>query len=175
MFTLEIEGTAVAVINSDEASAKDLFTCEGFKEDIRTMTSDGKPLWNGTSPLTIRAANEDEIEIFEDALAEDDGEGEFTDDKHHAGGDTAGEEVVGDVALPRGGLDDRAAVVGGEVGLGTITRSPPRELPRERPGLPPCWTSAPDPGRSVDSLTVASARRTGPRRPAARCPPSRPG
>lgn len=92
MFTLEIDGTAVAVINSDEASAKDLFTCEGFKEDIRTMTSDGKPLWNGTSPLTIRAANEDEIEIFEDALAEDDGEGEFTDDKHHAGGDTAEEE-----------------------------------------------------------------------------------
>jgi hypothetical protein len=91
MFTLEIEGTAVAVINSDEASAKDLFTCEGFKEDIRTMTSEGKPLWNGTSPLKIRAATEDEIEIFEDALAEDDGEGEFTDDKHHAG-ETAEEE-----------------------------------------------------------------------------------
>jgi hypothetical protein len=84
MFTLEIDGTAVAVINSDEASAKDLFTCEGFKEDIRTMTSEGKPLWNGTSALKVRAATEDEIEIFEDALAEDDGEGDFTEDPRHA-------------------------------------------------------------------------------------------
>ena len=64
MFTLEIDGTAVAVINSDEASAKDLFTCDGFKEDIRTMTTGGKPLWNGTSPLKVRAATEDEVEIF---------------------------------------------------------------------------------------------------------------
>ena len=83
MFTLEIDGTAVAVINSDEASAKDLFTCDGFKEDIRTMTTGGKPLWNGTSPLKVRPATEDEIETFEDALAEDDGEGDFVDDPHH--------------------------------------------------------------------------------------------
>ena len=64
MFTLEIDGTAVAVINSDEATAKDLFTCDGFKDDIRTMTSAGKVLWDGTSPLTVRAASEDEIEIL---------------------------------------------------------------------------------------------------------------
>jgi hypothetical protein len=82
----------VAVINSDEASAKDLFTCDGFKEDIRTMTSDGKPLWNGTSPLKVRAATEDEIETFEDALAEDDGEGDFTDDPRHADADSDDED-----------------------------------------------------------------------------------
>ncbi|WP_342105421.1 hypothetical protein [Methylobacterium sp. SI9] len=92
MFTLEIDGTAVAVINSDEASAKDLFTCAGFKEDIRTMTSEGKPLWNGTSALKIRPATEDEIEIFEDALTEDDGEGEYVEDPHHAGGASDDEE-----------------------------------------------------------------------------------
>lgn len=99
MFTLEIEGTAVAVINSDEASAKDLFTCVGFKEDIRTMTSEGKPLWNGTSALTVRPATEDEIEIFEDALAEDDGEGEFTEDAHHSDADSDDEDEADIVFL----------------------------------------------------------------------------
>ncbi|MCJ2071422.1 hypothetical protein MKK75_21925 [Methylobacterium sp. J-030] len=88
MFTLEIDGTAVAVINSDEASAKDLFTCAGFKEDIRTMTSAGKPLWNGTSALKIRPATEDEVEIFDDALAEDDGEGAYVEDPHHSGAES---------------------------------------------------------------------------------------
>jgi hypothetical protein len=99
MFTLEIDGTAVAVINSDEASAKDLFTCDGFKEDIRTMTSEGKPLWNGTSALKVRAATEDEIEIFEDALAEDDGEGDFTDDPHHADADEQDDEDEADIVF----------------------------------------------------------------------------
>ena len=99
MFTLEIEGTAVAVINSDEASAKDLFTCDGFKEDIRTMTSDGKPLWDGKAELKIRAANEDEIEIFEDAVAEDDGEGEFVDDPRHEDAEEGEEEDEADIVF----------------------------------------------------------------------------
>jgi hypothetical protein len=99
MFTLEIDGTAVAVINSDEASAKDLFTCDGFKEDIRTMTTGGKPLWNGTSALKVRAATEDEIEIFEDALAEDDGEGDFVEDPRHAGSDSDDEDEADIVFL----------------------------------------------------------------------------
>ena len=89
MFTLEIDGTAVAVMNGDEETARDLFTCDGFKSDIQTMTTGGTPLWNGTSELKIRPATEDEIEIFEDALAEDDGEGDFEPDPQHA---DAGEE-----------------------------------------------------------------------------------
>ena len=93
MFTLEIEGKAVAVINGDEETARDLFTCDGFKEDIQKMTSDGAPLWNGTSELKIRAASEDEIEIFEDALAEDDGEGDFEDDPRHT---TAADDTTTD-------------------------------------------------------------------------------
>ncbi|MFD0935251.1 hypothetical protein [Methylobacterium trifolii] len=92
MFTLEIEGTAVAVINGDEATARDLFTCDGFKEDIQAMTSEGRPLWNGTSELKIRAATEEEIEIFEDALAEDDGEGDFEDDPRHSEGTDSKDE-----------------------------------------------------------------------------------
>ncbi|WP_264050553.1 hypothetical protein [Methylobacterium flocculans] len=86
MFTLEIDGVAIAVINGSEEVANDLFTCDGFKDDIQTMKSDGKVLWNGTSPLKIRAATEDEIEIFEDALAEDDSEEDepYEPDARHA-------------------------------------------------------------------------------------------
>lgn len=86
MFTLEIDGVAIAVINGSEEVANDLFTCDGFKDDIQTMKSDGKVLWNGTSPLKIRAATEEEIEIFEDALAEDDSEEDrpYRPDARHA-------------------------------------------------------------------------------------------
>ncbi|MDB5645929.1 hypothetical protein [Methylobacterium sp.] len=86
MFTLEIDGVAIAVINGSEEVANDLFTCDGFKDDIQTMKSDGKVLWNGTSPLKIRAATEEETEIFEDALAEDDSEEDepYEPDAHHA-------------------------------------------------------------------------------------------
>ncbi|MCE4225623.1 hypothetical protein HCU64_17870 [Methylobacterium sp. C25] len=83
MFTLEIDGKAIAVINSDEQTARDLFTCDGFKEDIGTMTSEGKPIWNGTSELKIRASTEDETDEFEQAIAEDDGTGDFEADPHH--------------------------------------------------------------------------------------------
>ena len=99
MFTLEIEGTAVAVINSDEASAKDLFTCDGFKEDIKTMTSGGKPLWDGSAALNVRPATEDEIEVFEDALAEDDGEGDFVEDPRYAEADSSDEDDEADIVF----------------------------------------------------------------------------
>ena len=100
MFTLEIDGTAIAVINGDEATARDLFTCDGFKEDIRTMTIDGRPIWNGTSALTVRKSTEDEIEEFEDALAADDGEGDFEpDEKHDAEGDGADDEDEADIVF----------------------------------------------------------------------------
>lgn len=96
MFTLEIDGTAVAVINGTEEVARDLFTCDGFKDDIRTMTSDGAPLWNGTSELTVRAATKDEVEIFEDALAEDDADEEFETDPRHAAAGLADEDDAGE-------------------------------------------------------------------------------
>ncbi|MET0257775.1 MAG: hypothetical protein ABW179_04275 [Methylobacterium sp.] len=83
MFTLEIDGKAIAVINADAETARDLFTCDGFKEDIATMKSAGTPLWNGTSELIIRASSEDETDEFEQALSEDDGSGDFEDDAHH--------------------------------------------------------------------------------------------
>ena len=86
MFTLEIDGVAIAVINGSEEVARDLFTCDGFKDDIQAMKTDGRPLWNGKSELKVRAATEEEIDIFDDALAEDDSEEDepFEPDARHA-------------------------------------------------------------------------------------------
>lgn len=72
MFTLEIDGTPIAVTDADEAGAQEIFASEDFQEDLRTLTTDGKPLWNGTSAFTIRQASADESELFEEAVVEED-------------------------------------------------------------------------------------------------------
>jgi hypothetical protein len=82
MFTLEIDGKAVAITNADREQAEELFQSQDFKDDLVALTSDGRPLWNGTSPLTVRPASDEETEAFDDAMAEeeeDEGEEEKED------------------------------------------------------------------------------------------------
>jgi hypothetical protein len=76
MFTLEIKGTAIAVTNATEDEAAGLFESEEFKEDLKTLTSDGKPLWDGRMPLTIRPASEEEIDSFDEAMNDEEYEDE---------------------------------------------------------------------------------------------------
>lgn len=76
MFTLEIKGTAIAVTNANEDEASGLFESEEFKEDLKSLTSEGKQLWDGSAPLTIRPASEDEIDSFDEAMNDDDYEDE---------------------------------------------------------------------------------------------------
>jgi hypothetical protein len=71
MFTLEINGTALVVTNADEVSARALLESEEFKEDLKSFTSDGRALWDGKAPLTVRPATEDEIDSFDEALNDD--------------------------------------------------------------------------------------------------------
>lgn len=80
MYTLEINGTALVVTNADEEDARALLESEDFKSDLKTLTSEGRPLWDGNAPLTIRAATEDETEAFEDALSDEDYEDEEEDE-----------------------------------------------------------------------------------------------
>jgi hypothetical protein len=71
MFTLEINGTALVVTNADEESARALLESEEFKEDLKSFTSDGQPLWDGKAPLSVRPSTEDEIDSFDEALNDD--------------------------------------------------------------------------------------------------------
>ena len=80
MFTLEIKGTAIAVTNATEDEAAGLFESEEFKEDLKSLTSEGTVLWDGTSPLTVRPASEDEIDSFDEAMNDDEYEDEDEDD-----------------------------------------------------------------------------------------------
>jgi hypothetical protein len=67
MFTVEIAGRAIAVTNADEEQARELIESEEFREDLSSIHSDGKPIWDGKAKLVLRAATLDEEEEFEDA------------------------------------------------------------------------------------------------------------
>ncbi|WP_237155156.1 hypothetical protein [Oryzibacter oryziterrae] len=83
MFTLVINGVAIATTDADEDEARDIFLGEDFKEDIKEFTVDGKPVWDGKSELVVRAATEDEAEIFseiDEIEEEEDLDEEFDED-----------------------------------------------------------------------------------------------
>lgn len=87
MFTLEINGTALVVTNADEDQARELLESEDFKEDLLALTTDGRPLWDGSAALTIRPATADESDAFEDALNDNGYEEEEDEDGETDDGD----------------------------------------------------------------------------------------
>jgi hypothetical protein len=72
MFTLTISDKPIAITNADEDEARELFTSEDFKEDLKYLESDGAPIWDGFATLSIRPATEEEKAEFEDADFDDD-------------------------------------------------------------------------------------------------------
>jgi hypothetical protein len=64
MFTLEIDGTAIAITDADEALAWEIVDSDAFRHDLMAMTSDGTPLWDGRVPLVIRPSSPQETEAF---------------------------------------------------------------------------------------------------------------
>jgi hypothetical protein len=72
MFILEIAGKAIAITNADQDQAHELFMSEDFKDDLKSFSSEGKPLWDGSALLKVRRATDDEIEAFDEAMEDDD-------------------------------------------------------------------------------------------------------
>jgi hypothetical protein len=72
MFTLEIAGCPIAVTDADEKQAQELFESQEFKDDLRSLESEGRPLWDGSALLKIHPASDDEIDAFETAFSADD-------------------------------------------------------------------------------------------------------
>lgn len=64
MFTLEVAGAPVAVTKGNESEAQALFGSAAFTNKLRTLESDGRPLWNGTEPFRTRPASAAEIRAF---------------------------------------------------------------------------------------------------------------
>jgi hypothetical protein len=80
MYTLDIAGKPVAITDADEAQSRELFNSDAFKEDIAAMESDGKPLWDGKTPLVVRPSSKEETENFAQALDEGDEDDDMEDD-----------------------------------------------------------------------------------------------
>lgn len=74
MLTLEINGKAIAVIDADAESARDLLEDEDFREDLQSITSGGEPMWDGIAPLHLRPANAAEEKVANEADDEDEDE-----------------------------------------------------------------------------------------------------
>jgi hypothetical protein len=71
MFTLAIAGRPVAVTDAEEREARELFDSQDFKEDLLAMTSEGRPLWDGSAALDVRPASADEVDAFGEILDEE--------------------------------------------------------------------------------------------------------
>jgi hypothetical protein len=74
MFTLEIGGQPMAIINTGEEDARAIMDGEGFQEDLKRLRSGDAPLWDGKAPLNLRASTEEEVAEFEESEEEDDDE-----------------------------------------------------------------------------------------------------
>jgi len=77
MLTLEVAGKPIAVTNASEDEARDVFESDAFREDLKTVESEGAPIWDGFATLSIRPATRDEIAAFESTPM---GEGEEVDE-----------------------------------------------------------------------------------------------
>jgi hypothetical protein len=80
MFTLEIGGSAIAVTDADEAQARAIFGSDEFRQDLTAMTSGGRPLWDGATPLSIRPASEQEVAAFKTPDQDLDQDEDFDDE-----------------------------------------------------------------------------------------------
>jgi hypothetical protein len=76
IFVLEIKGTPVMAFDADNMDdARAYAEDPEEREDLKELTSNGLRLWNGTDPIDVRAATEDEADLFEE-MREDDWEEE---------------------------------------------------------------------------------------------------
>jgi hypothetical protein len=61
MFTLEIGGRPVAVLNLPTvADAEELLGDKEFRNDLTALQSEGRPLWDGQAAMSLREATADE-------------------------------------------------------------------------------------------------------------------
>jgi hypothetical protein len=81
-FTIEIAGKAIASFRSDNAEdARHFIEAEDFREDLTVLETEGKPVWDGKTPLTLRKATPDEASEVEHAYEFDDDPSRTIDDE----------------------------------------------------------------------------------------------
>ncbi|MGD0192107.1 MAG: hypothetical protein ABSD74_15315 [Rhizomicrobium sp.] len=72
IFVLEIKGTAALAFEADDMDDARAFAEDTDElEDLTELTSNGAPLWNGKDDISVRAATQDETDLFEEERGED--------------------------------------------------------------------------------------------------------
>ncbi len=72
MFTLEIAGRSIAVLNVPTwADAEEWLGDEEVRQDLTILEHEGKPLWDGRAALQLRESIPSERSEFESALEDD--------------------------------------------------------------------------------------------------------
>ncbi|MDB5569269.1 MAG: hypothetical protein JWN93_452 [Hyphomicrobiales bacterium] len=67
MFTILIGEKRIAVTDAPEDDAQELIASDLFRDDLASVLTDGKPLWDGKDKLSLAKATEDEIAEFNSA------------------------------------------------------------------------------------------------------------
>lgn len=81
-FTIEVGGQAVACFRSENVDdATHFFQAEDFREDLTILQSQGKPVWDGVSPLNLRKATAEEANEVQHAYEFDDDPDRTVDDE----------------------------------------------------------------------------------------------
>src|SRR5437868_5483439 len=78
VFTVEIEGNPIVSFEATSTrEAAELLKEDWFRSELRSRTSSGAPLWNGTAAMRSRPANQCEIDRYRsmiDAAADESGD-----------------------------------------------------------------------------------------------------
>jgi hypothetical protein len=64
MFTILIGEKRIAVTDAPEDEAQELISSDLFRDDLASVLTDGKPLWDGKDKLSLAKATEEEIAEF---------------------------------------------------------------------------------------------------------------
>lgn len=73
IFTIDIDGKPTVSFEALSArEANELVRETWFRDDLRTLKSEGSPLWDGVAPLRSRPADQHETERYQGLAAEAD-------------------------------------------------------------------------------------------------------
>lgn len=81
LYTLEAQDRAVLVFAEESEESARTLALEAIAPDLQILESEGQPVWDGESPLVVRAANEEETAEWEADFAQAIEDEEVTEDE----------------------------------------------------------------------------------------------
>ncbi|MBE9606752.1 hypothetical protein IAI18_17945 [Acetobacteraceae bacterium H6797] len=81
LYTLEAQDRAVLVFAEETEESARTLALEAIAEDLTILECDGQPVWDGESPLVVRAATKEEAEEWEADFAQALEEEEVTEEE----------------------------------------------------------------------------------------------